>query len=265
MNKPVQKNLSMTRPVLFVFLLIVIAGLSFAVTAFAQSLFQAHIKIGPYSDEDMFYVVDRSGLDAPVSAIVATYKDGRLVEVFMDSIEPGSTEYVGYKELTEDYDEFKVFVVGEDDFAPKAEAAGFDDLDQNIPNIFSVSSADAAPGEEVTVTVSLTGIVDLCGFDAKLMFDPDELELKDISPNAAYGVTANLVGSGSYIRFNYTSPTEINEAFDIFTAVFTVKASSGNNALLKIEPVMVVAIDPYDPYNFVDVQYNATRALIHVN
>ncbi|MBQ7625163.1 MAG: hypothetical protein IJS65_07805 [Clostridia bacterium] len=126
-------------------------------------------------------------------------------------------------------------------------------------NIFTVSSASAEAGDEVRVTVKLSGTVNLCAFDLRLRYD-DELEFVSMNTALSFDLLANHAADKKYIRLNFQTTSNINEGGDIIEVVF--RAKNKGAASLKPEPVSVIYIDPADSTVLSKADHTACEGVI---
>lgn len=112
-------------------------------------------------------------------------------------------------------------------------------------NIFTVSSAHGTVGDTVTVTVSLTGTVQLCAYDLRLMYDPEALEFVGVDAELSMDVTANKSADGR-ILFNYSSTKNRARGGDIIAVTFRILDSGRAASRLTLSHKSVDLIDPDD-------------------
>lgn len=126
-----------------------------------------------------------------------------------------------------------------EDIEPKATY-----IAEDSQNLFTVSSVDGAPGNEITVFVRLGGTVMLCGYDMRLTYDSDVLEFVSLDSEFSMDVVANHVSSSSSIRFNYSSRSNRTSSGDIMEVTFRIKdGAPTQGTTVRLEPIEVIFVD----------------------
>jgi len=135
-------------------------------------------------------------------------------------------------------------------------------VEKDADNIFVVSSAAGQAGQEITITVSLDGTVQLCGFDFYLHYDPAALEFVQLDAEQSMDVVANHVAAKNYIRFNYSSTKDRKLGGDVLQITFRLKEDGPGFSRLRLESKKVIRLDPDNPKLFLDAVYTACEGVI---
>ena len=130
------------------------------------------------------------------------------------------------------------------------------------PNIFTVSSASGKSGEQVTLSVDLTGAVELCGFDMALSYDGEVLKFVSLDAEHSMDVVANHVSADGKIYFNFSSRQNRTTDGKILTATFTVKSGAEHDAVVTLMPTTVVAAATGE--TIVSVNYSLAEGVVHI-
>ena len=135
------------------------------------------------------------------------------------------------------------------------------------PNVFQILPAAGKPGQEVTVTLKLTGKVDLCGFDMRLEYDGDDLEYVSKNDRCGLFIVANHVPNKHSILFNYIMPSKPNYAnlkkeSTIMTVTFRIREGADPSTMLKLVPVTVAHADENNIENTVPTDFAVTQGVI---
>ena len=91
-------------------------------------------------------------------------------------------------------------------------------------NAFAVGGAYGKVGETVTVPVTLCGQVCVAGFDATITYDPEALELVDVTEDGAVLYNDEIPGA---LRLNYVSVENTEADVDVCRLQFRIKAEKG--------------------------------------
>lgn len=138
---------------------------------------------------------------------------------------------------------------------------------QDAANTFTVTSADATAGGEVTVTVSLTGTVELGGFDVSLWYDEDALEFVSLDAEFDFGaVAANHVAEEHAIRMNYLDARSRNfqKTGDIMNVTFRAKDNGRSAAPIGMSPRQLFQFDPDDKNNKILVDGTFCEGVVRI-
>lgn len=131
-------------------------------------------------------------------------------------------------------------------------------------NIFTVSSVQGEKGKEVTVSVYLTGSVNLCGFNMALFYNSDALEFKSLDSEWAMDVIANHVASESKVYFNYSARNNRNTGGKVLEITYVVRDSATGNTILELLPETVICIDDNDASRIVHTDYSLTKGVVYI-
>lgn len=135
-------------------------------------------------------------------------------------------------------------------------------VEEDSLNIFALASAEGAPGEEVTISVVLTGTVLTCGYDMRLVYDGDALEYVSHDSEISMEVLAHHIPDKSAIRFNFASTKDRTVVGGIMDVTFRIKDSGRASAPVRLEPVSVICLDPEDADRFKNVDHTACEGVV---
>ena len=110
-------------------------------------------------------------------------------------------------------------------------------------NIFSVTNAVGRPGDIVTLTVSLGGVVNTCGFDLRILYDGDVLEYVSHNEDWNLDIVAFHMAAEHMIRFNYSATRNRTTTAKIMEISFRIKDASVANTSVKLQPIEVIFAD----------------------
>lgn len=137
-------------------------------------------------------------------------------------------------------------------------------IPDDSPNVFTVSSADGAVGEEVVVSVALSGAVRLCGYDMNLVYDNSVLELVSLDSELSMDVLANPIVKEGRVKFNFGSRIERTNGGGIMDITFRVLRDDVSYTPITIKPVEVIAIDPADSMKFIDADFTVLAGGVRI-
>ncbi len=115
-------------------------------------------------------------------------------------------------------------------------------VDENASNIFEIPSVTGAVEELVTVSVKLSGEICLCGFDMRLLYDPDSLEFVSMDPELSFDLVANHSTENNSVRFNFSSSKNRTRGGGVLDVTFRIKQGI-TDTVVKLEPVEVLKAD----------------------
>lgn len=130
------------------------------------------------------------------------------------------------------------------------------------PNIFTVSSVEAAVGEEIVVSVALTGAVELCGYNMNLVYDSSVLEFVSLDAELGMDVLANPITGEGRIKFNFGSRANRTTGGGVMDISFRILDTDAGYAAVSLKPIEVIGIDPGDSMKFVDVEYTVCEGVV---
>ncbi|MCL2151990.1 MAG: dockerin type I domain-containing protein [Oscillospiraceae bacterium] len=139
---------------------------------------------------------------------------------------------------------------------------------QDGMNIFSVTNAVGKPGDIVTLTVSLGGTVNTCGFDMRLIYDSDDLEYVSQNSDWDLDIVAFHAEEEHMIRFNYSATRNRTTAAKIMEVTFKIKNTDVTNTSVSILPVEIIFIDPEkdnEPTRCENDQYCMVSGTVTIN
>jgi uncharacterized repeat protein (TIGR02543 family) len=133
-------------------------------------------------------------------------------------------------------------------------------------NIFSVTDVTGHQGNLVTVTVSLGGTVNTCGFDMRLVYDSGVLEYVSHDSDWQLDVVANHVTAENAVKFNYGTTRNRTAAAKIMEVTFRIKntAASGNTTV-SLSPVEVIFVNSEDDNRPNPVGFNLINGTVTIN
>jgi hypothetical protein len=132
-------------------------------------------------------------------------------------------------------------------------------------NFFSVSSASGKPGDIVTATVSIGGIVATCGFDMRLAYDGDVLEYVGHNADWDLDIVANHVPSEREIRFNYCATRNRTASAKLMDVSFRIKPAGAAAGTVSIVPAEIICIDDTGGNGLAHIGVNAMDGSVAVN
>ena len=135
-------------------------------------------------------------------------------------------------------------------------------VEEDSLNIFALTGTEGAPGEEVTLSVHLTGTVLTCGYDMRLVYDGDALEYVSHNVKSSMEVLANHVPAKNAIRFNFASRKDHTVAGGIMDVTFRIKDSGRASAPVRLEAISVICLDPADDDQLKKVGYTACEGVV---
>ena len=201
-----------------------------------------------YGPDRVTYEVESDTVRENVYIISAEYdENGKMLEAL---IEPGVTLDGVHR--------------GTQQFAQEGSSFGVSLIDGNT---CAPISPAGKPGQEVTVTLKLTGKVDLCGFDMRLEYDGDDLEYVAKNDRCGLFIVANHVLDKHSILFNYIMPSKPNYAnlkkeSTIMTVTFRIREGADPSTMLKLVPVTVAHADENNIENTVPTDFAVTQGVI---
>lgn len=131
-------------------------------------------------------------------------------------------------------------------------------------NVFTVSSADGAVGEEIVISVALSGAVKLCGYDMNLLYDNSVLEFVSLDSELSMDIVANPIVKDGRVKFNFGSRTERTAGGGIMDITFRILKKDRMYTPVTLSPVEVIAIDPADPMKFIDADYTVLAGGVRI-
>lgn len=135
-------------------------------------------------------------------------------------------------------------------------------VEEDSLNIFAITCGEGLPGEEVTVSVALTGTVLTCGYDMRLVYDGGALEYVGHDSEISMEVLANHVPDKNAIRFNFASTKDRTLAGGIMDVTFRIKDSAHCSTPVRLEPISVICLDPEDNDRLENVGYTACEGVV---
>jgi len=135
---------------------------------------------------------------------------------------------------------------------------------EDSPNIFTVSSATGGVGDEITVSVALTGTVKLCGYDAELWYDKEALEFVSLDAELSMDVIANHIADDGRIKFNFSSTKDRKTSGEVMDVVFRIKDSGHSSSTITLKPRSVICLNPDNSGNFLKTEYTACKGVIGI-
>lgn len=137
-------------------------------------------------------------------------------------------------------------------------------VENTASNIFTVSSAAATAGEEVSILVKMNGTVNVCGYDFRLHYNGDILEYVGIDTEQAFDVVANHVESGHYVRMNFAARKNRTVGGDVVRLTFRAKDVTNTATRIFIEPISVICVDSNNENDFLAVEYTLCDGMVIV-
>ena len=135
-------------------------------------------------------------------------------------------------------------------------------VEEKAANIFVVSSAEVKEGEEITISVTLTGTVRLCAYDMNLFYDSQSLEFVSMDSEQTMDVTANHIVKDGRIRFNFSSTKDRTRGGEILEITFRLKDSRTSSSKVFLEPVKVYQTDPENSQILLNAAYTLCEGVI---
>ena len=131
-------------------------------------------------------------------------------------------------------------------------------------NVFTVSSAEGAVGEEVVISVALSGAVKLCGYDMNLVYDNAALEFISMDSELSMDIVANHIVKDGRVKFNFGSRTERTVGGGIMDITFRILENDTKYTPVTLRPVEVISIDPADPMKFIDADFTVLAGGVRI-
>ena len=152
------------------------------------------------------------------------------------------------------------------------EAQNLEITEKEETNVFFLNSESAMIGDEITITLSLTGNVSICRYSTIIEYDNAVLELVDydaelsaFSPivNPEKDDKGNIIGeSNGFIGLEWAHATNINKADKIIEMRFKVRDIAV--AKTKIE-VKVKGVSMLSDSMVVDAGYSVVDSVVTIN
>lgn len=128
-------------------------------------------------------------------------------------------------------------------------------------NVFMVSSSSGNVGATVSLLVSVDGVVNLCGFDITVNYDPD-LELLSYDEDLDLDIIANPNKVENGIKLNFSSNTNKTKQRDIIELVFKVKDTDKKSLPVNIS---ITSAKKSVGKDYSDINYSIVNGVVNVN
>lgn len=123
-------------------------------------------------------------------------------------------------------------------------------------NFFLVEAQTEQNGKIICVSITLTGKVELCGFDMNLVYDSNLCKLIEYNTDCDLQVYAAHDESAGQLSFNYAGVRNLTEEKKILTATFEVIASPGNSGVFSLNANEVIATDSGHDFEVYPTKYD---------
>jgi len=137
-------------------------------------------------------------------------------------------------------------------------------VSDTAPNIFDLSSACGEIGETITLTLRLTGTVNVCAFDMRLNYDGNVLEFVNFDEALSLDVVANHVEGQDQIVFNFSSTSNRTSDANILNITFRIKDVGDSDTTISLLPVEVVYADEDNAGVPSTAEYSLTEGLVFI-
>ena len=128
-------------------------------------------------------------------------------------------------------------------------------------NVMIVESASGAVGSNVTVLISIDGIVKTCGFDINILYDPN-LELISYDDDMDLDIVVNSDAFENGMKLNFSSASDKTRQRDIIELTFRIKNTA--KTLLPVS-ISVNSIKEINANNPADTTSTIVNGVIAVN
>lgn len=135
--------------------------------------------------------------------------------------------------------------------------------DLSESNIFKVETS-MLTDNEATVTVSLCGNVQLCGFDLNMYYDKDLFMLSSCDTERDLQIVSSADSARGVIEFNYSAAQNVTTQKEILTATFIPIGSSGAQGLFSLNAEEVISSDSADNYLIKNAPYTLTYDVLSI-
>ncbi|MBQ7625164.1 MAG: S-layer homology domain-containing protein [Clostridia bacterium] len=125
-------------------------------------------------------------------------------------------------------------------------------------NLFLLEAKQTGSGTEVTLT--LCGKVKLCGFDIRVLYDRDELKLRELDTECGLKVYAHSSESDGSIAVNFADVNNIGGDKTVLKAVFEATNDKVTESVVSLKPVEIIMTD--DQLETVNAPYTLTYCTI---
>lgn len=113
----------------------------------------------------------------------------------------------------------------------------------DIKNVFFVGSATGSVGDNVTLIVSVDGVVKTCGFDITLYYDNAILELVSYDSDLDLDVVVNAEYLDNGVILNFSAATEKTKSREIISLTFKIKDTTKDATSVMVEMTSIKEMD----------------------